>query len=231
MKNFLLVLIAIVFVSSCTSTKSIKFSQKENDIYTNQNLKSFLAKHKNPKVVLRVPLTSATITDKDDNAYLYNAIENELLSSGFVVRDRQLFNQIIGNNENNINYAKLKQKSDTELIIELSQLKNNVLYETNKYYDANGREKVENEITHDKYGALVEFKVIIVESNEYAGLYRFNYTPCTEPCTVSLSPKDYEKMLKNLKTEGPNPFEGVEKNLMEEFIKDATQKLISEMRK
>lgn len=231
MKKILLFLVTGLLVASCTSTKSIKFSQKENDIFTNQNLKSFLAKHKNPKVVLRIPLTSNTLTDKDDNIYLYNAIENELLSNGFVVRDRQLFNQIIGNNENNINYEKIKQKSDTELIIELAQLKHNILYETNKYYDVNGREKVEKQITHEKYGAQVEFKVIIVENNEYAGVYRFNYTPCTELCTVSLSLKDYEKMLKDKKKEGPQAYEGVEKNLMEEFIKDATKKLIFEMRK
>lgn len=226
MKNLIYILLA-VFTISCSSTKSIQFSQKENDIFTNQNLKDFLATHKSPKVVLRVPLSSGNVTEKDENSYLYNAIENELLSSGFVVRDRQLFNQIIENNENNLDYEVLKQKSDTELIIELSQLKHDILYETNKFLDGKGNEKIESYTTHKKYGAMVEYKVIIVENNQYAGVYRFNYTPCTEPCMVSFPLNDAHKRRK----EKPVAYEYVEKDEMEEFIRYATKQLVVEMRR
>src|SRR5690606_11686203 len=185
---------------------------------------------KSPKVVLRVPLSSENVTEKDENNYLFNAIENELLSRGFIVRDRQLFNQIITNNENNIDYEVLKQKSDTDLIIELSQLKRDILYETNKYYDQNGREKVESVIKYEYFGALVEFKVIIVENNEYAGNFRFNYTPSTDTFVVTISQRDYEKMQKEKKKNKPVGYEGVADNEMEIFIRDATKKLVQQMR-
>lgn len=225
-------LISLILFTNCQTTKSIRFSQKENEIVTNQNLKTFLANTKNPKIVLRVPYTSKEVTENDKNTYLYNAIEHEFLKNGFIVRDRQLFNQIIANSENNLNYEVLKQKSDTELIIELSQLRDDIIYETNQYYDGNNKIKVEKDIFHKKAGAMVEFKVIIVKNNEYAGVYKFHYSPCSvEPCVISLSIKDYEKLRKAQSKSEPIPVEIVNNDVMEDFIRRATQQLINEMRK
>ena len=151
------------FNFSCSSTKTLKFSQKPDDIVKTESLKQFLNNNKNPKVVLRIPQTSYSVTDtgkKDPQSenfdYLYNAIENQLLASGFIVRDRQLFNQIIANEGNNIDYQKLKEKSDTDLIIELTKLDSQVLYQTNKYYDKNNNEKVDKYGNRKKYGASVK---------------------------------------------------------------------------
>ncbi len=223
------VVVAIIF-ASCSSTKTIKFSDQPNDVYTTDNLKEFLDKNKSPKVVLRVPNAAVTTTDQENVDYLYNSIENQLLSSGFVVRDRQLFNQIIGNDNNSIDYEKIKEKSDTDLIIELTKLDPSILYETNTYYDKKDREKTEKEGTHERYGASVEFKVVSIANNEYAGMYKFNYTPCTEGCVISKSFKDIRKELKELKKQEEEPYEGVEQDVLEDFIKDATKKLVSEMR-
>ena len=223
---FLLFVLTLIF-SSCSITKTLKFTQKENDIVKTESLKQFLSQNKNPKVVLRVNESSITVTEGENNDYLYNAIENQLLASGFIVRDRQLFNQIIENEENNIDYEKLKEKSDTDLIIELTKLDPKVLYETNKYYDKRNREKVENNYKYQRYGASVEFKVIMINSNEFAGMYKFNYTPCVEGCVISKSLRELEKERKKEK-EG---YEGVERDELEIFIKDATTKLVKEMRK
>ncbi|MFA7615636.1 MAG: hypothetical protein WCY16_03535 [Weeksellaceae bacterium] len=229
-KCIFLFCLSILFIS-CDSTKYISFTQNKEDIITNQNLKDFLKNNKSPKVVLRVPNSSLAVTDTEDNSYLFNAIENEFLANGFLVRDRQLFNQILSNSDNNVDYSVLRDKSDTDLIIELSQLKYDVLYETNKYTDDAGREKVENKIVHKRYGAMVEFKVIIVKNNEYAGVYRFNYVPCSDsPCQI-LSLKKKVELEKENKKAGILPYEGVEKNEMELFIKGATNKLIKEMRR
>lgn len=231
MKSKLLLAISVLFLfSSCSSTKTIKFSKKDNDVYTTNNLKDFLQVHKNPKVVLRVPNSSLKTTDQEDVNYLYNAIENQLLASGFVVRDRQLFNQIIGNESNNEDYEKIREKSDTDLIIELTKLDPDILYETNKFYNKKNKEKVENEGVHKRYGAAVEFKVVSIQNNEYGGMYKFNYTPCTEGCVISKSFKDIRKELKELKKRDEEPYEGVEKDVLEDFIKDATRQLVSEMR-
>ena len=98
----LIILLAIPFLISCSSTKTLKYSKKSDDIVTTQPLKDFLTNNKNPKVVLRVSDASYTVTEDENVDYLFNAIENQLLTSGFIVRDRQLFNQIIGNDDNNI---------------------------------------------------------------------------------------------------------------------------------
>jgi len=231
MKLKLLLLVALVCLfASCSSTKTIKFSDKEPDVYTTDNLKSFLDKNKRPKVVLRVPDASQNTTAQESVDYLYNSIENQLLASGFVVRDRQLFNQIIGNDNNNIDYEKIKEKSDTDLIIELTKLDPSIVYETNTYYDKKDREKTETEGTYERYGASVEFKVVSISNNEYAGMYKFNYTPCTDGCVISKSFKDIRKELKELRKKEEEPYEGVEKDVLEEFIKDATKKLVAEMR-
>lgn len=232
MKNFFLITTITILLCSCSSTKTIKFTQKPNEVQTTDVLSTFLSKVKNPKVVLRVKETSNNVTDKENNDYLYNAIENQLMASGFIVRDRQLFNQIIGNTENNINYENLNKKSDTDLIIELTKLDPRVLYETNKYIDKSGNEKADEfNGPFKKYGATVEFKVVLIKNNQFAGLYDFNYTPCTEGCIITLSLKDINAQMKLNRKAGVQPYEGVEKNELEEFIKVATRNLVAEMRK
>lgn len=231
--KLLLTIVSLSIFTSCSSTKTIKFSDKADDVYTTANLKEFLNEHKNPKVVLRVPDASLNTTAQEDVDYLYNSIENQLLSSGFVVRDRQLFNKIIGNDNNNIDYEKLKQKSDTDIIIELTKLDPSIIYKTNTYYDKNNQVKTENDGTYKRYGASVEFKVVSIETNEYAGRYKFNYTPCTEGCVISKSFKDLRKELKEFKKSKKKdevPYEGVEKDELEDFIKRATRELVAEMR-
>ena len=61
-------------------------------------------------------------------------------------------------------------------------------------------------------------------------MYKFNYTPCTDGCVISKSFKDIRKELKELRKKEEEPYEGVEKDVLEEFIKDATKKLVAEMR-
>jgi hypothetical protein len=231
MKLRLTIFIGIVCLfSNCSSTKTIKFSDKDPNVYTTEYLKEFLEENKRPKVVLRVPDASTNTTAQENVDYLYNSIENQLLESGFVVRDRQLFNQIIGNDNNNIDYEKIKEKSDTDLIIELTKLDPSIVYKTNTYFDKKNREKTETEGSYKKYGATVEFKVVSIENNEYAGMYKFNYTPCTDGCVISKSFKDIRKELKQLRKREEEPYEGVEKDVLEDFIKDATKKLVNEMR-
>jgi len=229
-KNILLLFAIVLIVSSCSSSKSIRFSKKPDDIVKTESLKNFLSINKNPKVVLRVNEASYTVTENENIDYLYNAIENQLLASGFIVRDRQLFNQIIGNKDNNVDYEVLKNKSDTDLIIELTKLDPKIKYSTNKYFNKNNDEKIEQSYVHERYGASVEFKVVLINSNEFAGVYKFNYTPCTEGCVIKKSMSELTKERRAREKNGPKGYEGVEKDELEIFIKDATQQLVAEMR-
>lgn len=233
MKKPLLLLLLIgfvIFLQSCSTSKTIRFTPNEDQVYTTDKLSTFLANNKNPKVVLRVTNTSTNLTDQENVDYLYNSIENQLLASGFIVRDRQLFNQIVGNSDNNIDYEKIKEKSDTDLIIELTKLDPSILYKTNKYYDKKNREKIEDFGSHERFGASVEFKIVTIENNEYAGVYEFNYAPCTEGCVVSKSFKELRKEYKKQKKEGKEGYEGVEQDELEIFIKNATRQLVAQMR-
>jgi len=224
-------LIVISALAGCTTSKTLKFTKADDNIIKTETLKVFLDKNKNPKVVLRVNSTSFAVTEKENNDYLFNAIENQLLSNGFVVRDRQLFNQIIENNENSVDYSKLNEKSDTDLIIELTKLDSKILYETNQYYDLKDNLKIDKYFKHKRYGASVEFKVVIIKSNEFAGAYKFNYTPCVTGCVVSKSLKELQKERKEKEKEKKEGYEGVERNELEIFIKDATDKLVEAMRR
>lgn len=227
----LLTLLITITLFSCSSTKTLKFTQKSDEIVNTNSLTEFLSKNKNPKVVLRVKNSSINITENENNDYLYNAIENQLLASGFIVRDRQLFNQIIGNTNNNVDYKKLKEKSDTDIIIELTKLKTKIKYETDKYYDKKDAEKVENNFSYKRFGASVEFKIVLINTNEFAGVYKFNYTPCVEGCVISLSTKEILKQRKKIQKEKEKGYEGVERDELEIFMKNATKKLVKAMRK
>lgn len=232
LKPFFSIAIITLILTSCSTSKTVRFTKKQDDIVKTESLKTFLDKTKNPKVVLRVNDASYTVTEDENVDYLFNAIENQLLSSGFVVRDRQLFNQIIGNDDNTIDYEVLKNKSDTDLIIELIKLDPKIIYKTNKFYDKNNEERVEEDIERYKwYGASVEFKVVLIHSNEFAGVYKFNYTPCIEGCIIKKSLKDLEKERKQREEEKKKGYEGVEKDELEIFIKEATIQLVEEMRK
>lgn len=223
----LLFLVSVVILMGCGPSKNIKFSPTPDDITTTESLKSYLDNNPSPKVVLRTSSTAITITNEDRSDFLYNAMENELLKSGFVVRDRQLFNQIVSNEKNNVDYKNIKEKTDTDLIIELIKIDPSVVYSTNKYYDDKGREKVDPYNTQKYYGATIIFKVILIDSNEFAGIYEFNYTPCTEGCKIQSVQK--RKSRKDLEEE-TEVYEGVEFNMLEEFAKNATRKLVDEMR-
>lgn len=159
---------------------------------------------------------------------MYDAIEKELLKQGFTFRDRQLFNQVISNNDNNSDYSKLTSKTDTDLIIELSKLDSKILYETNKFYTDKGKEGVLN-YNYKRYGATVEFKIVLMKNNEFAGTYTFNYTPCNSefPCLID---EKFNKKWKSIQKGKKPTYEVVETNALEEFIRNATKQLVESMR-
>lgn len=121
----------------------VTFEQEPNDVFTKPSLKTFLADNPNPKIVLRVPSVATNFaysgTDVinrpnmfNANTDMYNTIERELLRAGFDVRDRSLFEALLGKSEAT-DYKKIKELTDTDLILELVNLNSNVLYETNTF--------------------------------------------------------------------------------------------------
>ncbi|MBB4118274.1 hypothetical protein GGR32_000548 [Mesonia hippocampi] len=231
MKKRILIGIGItLLLASCNTVKTIKFSPKNDEITTTPSLKKYLSTNPNPKIVLRTNsrLITDNVTEREQNNYLFNTIESELLKSGFIVRDRQLFDKILTNSDNNKNYKNLQQKSDTDLIIELTNLDRSIVYKTNKYYDNNGREKTSTMLANKNYyGATIEFKVIMINTNEFAGIYKFNYVPCVNGCNYGPTKRPTKRELDEMKTQ---TYEAVEEDKLIEFVRNATRQLISEMK-
>lgn len=221
----------MVSCAARTSLKrTVKFSPKQDEITTTPSLKNYLANNPQPKIVLRTGsrMNSDNITEKENNIFLYNAIESEFLKSGFIVRDRQLFEKIVANSENNNNYGNLQEKSDTDLIIEITDLDRSIKYSTNTYYDSNGEKQTSSVLEQEIfYGATIEFKVIMINTNEFAGLYKFNYVPCITGCEYGGTK---ERMTKREKDE-MKAYEITHEDRLIAFVKNAIQELINEMKK
>ena len=222
-----LFLVPFVFLILACSTKYIKFLPSKNEIITTDRLSQFLANNPSPKVVLRTLDYTAQKDEAEDISYLYSAIEKELLSNGFIVRDRNLFNQVVSNDENSVDYAKLKAKTDTDLIIELIKLDRTVIYETNKYYTDKNKTGLLKD-PYKQYGAEVEFKVVLIDNNEFAGTYKFHYTPCSDGIGCELN-ESFKARMKRIEKEKEG-YVIVEKDVLEEFIRNATLRLVEDMR-
>jgi hypothetical protein len=227
-RPLLITLLYYFLLVSCTPTsRVIKYTTIGNEIYANANLKQFLKDNKSPSIVLRVAntsdkATSQTTTTKD---LLNNAIEKELLKEGFSVRDRGLFNEII-NKAQTSDYSRIKDLTNTDLILEVVNIDPGVIYSTNKVtLITNGKEKeVIQNIDYRRYGASVEFKLILVRNNEIAGSYKYNYKPCPNGCELTsfqfTNKRSNEVALK----------ESVQINLLEEFMQSSTKDLINSFR-
>jgi hypothetical protein len=190
MKHNRVLLLIIVVIASCSAgSKVVKYPTRPDDTFANTNLKLFFKSTPAPSIVLKVPNSADKATsnsvNKDDNALLYNAIEKELLKEGFSVRDRGLFNELI-QKTNSDDYSKIRDLTNTDLILEVVNIDLNVKYTTNKITEtSHGKEHEVVQATEYKSpGVSIQFKVILVKTNEIAGTYNFNYKPCPEGCPL-----------------------------------------------
>lgn len=225
-----LTLLSALLAGCSSGTKIIKFPTIPDETYANANLKEFFKNNRNPNIVLRVPntndkATSNTSTNRN-NDVLYNTIEKELLKENFSVRDRGLFNELLSKSATS-DYSKIKELTNTDIILEVVNIDPAVLYTTNKVTIIKGKKETETvgNIDFKEKGASVEYKVILVRNNEIAGTYKFNYKPCPDGC--ELTTFKFTGKRSSLK---PVLRETVEINTMEEFLKITTRKLIASFR-
>lgn len=231
MKYILTIIAASLFMASCSSGKKIiKFPTVPDETYANSNLKAFFNDNNSPNIVLRVPnnndkATSNTSTSKS-NDVLYNSIEKELLKENFSVRDRGLFNELLSKSQTD-DYSKIKELTNTDIILEVVNIDPSVLYTTNKVTTVTSKKEIETvgNITYKDKGASVEYKVILVKNNEIAGTYKFNYKPCPNGCELTTFKFTGRRRNKRIELR-----ETVEINTMEEFMKLTTKKLIASFR-
>lgn len=240
--NLFLYAVTCLLLTSCGLQKGyVLFNSKQNEIIATPMIKEYMKMHPSPAIVLKAPNSENKSTQADPNSYIYNAIEKELLLAGFDVKDRGLFNEVVSKSKE-INYTELKKLSGTELILELVQVSTNIEYGTNKYYRKDGTEIIRKDYTFKKYGAVIEFKMTLIEKNQYAGSYSFNYTPCEKvdksncDCEVAykiLPAKIYPflSFCRGANNSQKGAFEYVSQNTMETFVRDGVKQMIAEIKK
>lgn len=188
--KYIIFFASIFLLESCVTSRVVNFPTKENEIIVNNNLKTFFKNNPQPKIVLRVPNSDDKATSNSlhsqDAGILYNAIEKEFLKEGYSVRDRGLFNEII-NKSGSTQYSKIKEITDTDLILEVVNIDRAVIYSTNKVTQTSGKKisEIVSNVEYKKYGAMFEYRLIIVTSNEMAGTYRYFYKPCENGCELN----------------------------------------------
>ncbi|MBK8806428.1 MAG: hypothetical protein IPO21_07225 [Bacteroidales bacterium] len=239
MRTSLFILTSFLLFSSCVLKKgNLLLTEKENEIIATQSIKDYMKLFSNPSIVLKAPNSENKTTQADPNSYIYNAIEKELLIAGFDVKDRGLFNEVVGKSKE-INYEEIRTLTGTDLILELVNVSTKLEFVTNKYYKADGRESIAP-YTYKVYGAVIEFKLIIIQNNQYAGSYLFYYTPCskiTEDCGCKVLYKDFPSKVYpylNPCTIDMSPnrtsFEYVSQDAMVEFVRNGVKQMINEIK-
>ncbi|MGM1055439.1 MAG: hypothetical protein ACQEWG_06095 [Bacteroidota bacterium] len=235
--NLILVVIGVLLNSSCAmQTGYLKFQGKTDEIITTPKLKAYLKANPNPSIVLKVPVPEIKSTQSDPNAYIYNAIEKELLIAGFEVKDRGLFNEVL-NKSGEIGYDGLKKLTETDLLLELVNASTKIEYGTNKFYTITGEQRVANK-NFTRYGAVIEFKLTIIETNERVGDFSFYFTPCSYKnpgceCEIEYTNASYTVLNQYPRLsscEGQDPinkeYEYISENLMAEFVRDGVKLMI-----
>ncbi|MDR1348714.1 MAG: hypothetical protein LBJ63_09895 [Prevotellaceae bacterium] len=138
-KNIILILIylcSIIILQSCAAAIAVKGKVSAvshgNEIVVNPELREFLRKNPNPRVVLRVPSTTSNVTvaeSERNSEYnsLYGRIEKELMKEGYTIRDRNLLSS-----GQNLSYRDIGEKIETDIIIEIVSITESKISDENK---------------------------------------------------------------------------------------------------
>ena len=216
---------------------TLVFEQQDSEIISSEELTNFVKNKEHPTIVLRTPVSKDSTSAKT-NAYYNYLIEKELVKSGFKVKDVDLFNELVSKTTID-DYKNLKEITNVDLILELIKIKKNIPYTTDRFYTKKGEERELNDYVISRFGAIIEYKVIMVGSNEAVGLYTFYYSPCSSDsnigdCNCILGYKNglnkiYPK--KNWCHSRENPeFMPMDENLMEDFFIQSVRSMISDMK-
>jgi hypothetical protein len=168
-----------------------------SDNFTNEQLKNLIKQSESPSVVVRNLYASNTDVSSNANTHRITSIlEMGLAKNGLDVRDRSLFDNILkstsANNTYQVDYQKLYEQTQVDLLIEISDYSVNDLYKVEHYWVGNQRryfpaeEKLVNG-KNQKYnptylfrGMSLSIKVIILKDNLIGGTYHYTYVPCSE---------------------------------------------------
>jgi hypothetical protein len=121
-KLTLLMILTIPFaITSCSLQKGyVKLESKSTDAdkVGTEVIRNFIKNNPKASIVVTAPNSKEKSTQSDPNSNIYNVIEKELVRSGFDVKDRGLYNEVVSKSKE-INYSELKKLTGTDIILEL----------------------------------------------------------------------------------------------------------------
>jgi hypothetical protein len=143
-----------------------------NEIVITPELKTLLQAIPKPKVVIRVTNPPITVTEADRfNSYI-NEIQKVFVRTGYTVRDRALLENLMRGG--NIDYKGIKDKIDTDLIIDILGLdfNNSTVFRTFFNKTTQKEESFATATTYVECGvATLECRVTIVDRGQLGGLF------------------------------------------------------------
>ena len=163
--------------------------ESENKIVkhsSESNLNSSI-KDNNTRNEINVGVSSSSqSTEKNISNQVYNSVENQFVKSGYLVRDRSIFNNLLQGNTNLTRYSEISNLTNTDLIIEVLEYSDNFKYYSNQLLKSNSN-KTKSILKTDELiignGMFIEYRVIIIKSNQIAGRFKFFKKPCEDGCT------------------------------------------------
>lgn len=226
--------VILTLISSCSTLLKgyIRFEETKDELVPTSQIREFMRNKSNPSIVIRTRVSEKQASLSDPNGYLYNAIEKELTIAGFQVKDRGLLSEYEDVSPTR-DYRQIGQSNEIDIVLEVIHIENNRKYTTDRVWRKNGKEK----ILHDfysvtKYGAVVEYKLVLVKSNEFGGSYVFHYTPCppeNNDCSCIVAFKDVPDRtyptISFCGKKSKSVFDFVDKSIMEELARDGIKKM------
>lgn len=153
--------------------------EANNEIIITPELKALLRAVPKPKIVIRVANPSTNVTEADRfNSYI-NEIEKVFLQKGYTVRDRALLENLMRGG--NIDYKGIKDKIDTDLIIDILALNFDNSTQAHTFYNKTTQkeEPFATALTYIECGiATLECRVTIVNRGQLGGLFTLRTSPC-----------------------------------------------------
>jgi hypothetical protein len=175
----LLLLAAIVMSCTAFNLGTVKTNiAAGSEIVFTPELKKLLQEIPKPKIVIRIPSPPSNVTEADKfNSYI-NEIEKMFVQQGFTVRDRALLENLMRGG--NIDYKSIKDKIDTDLIIDVLSLSFGGSIPVHSFFNKTTQkeEPFATTMTYIECGvASLECRITIVDRGQLGGLFTLRTSP------------------------------------------------------
>jgi hypothetical protein len=186
-----------IAVDRSSQPSQISIKSDPPDVYTDKSFENMMkTPDYKPSVVVRNTVSGGSDAN---SARMVALFESGLTRNQFDVKDRGLFERVLKSySENNqaINYVDLSEKTQTDLLFEITDYTIDDYYEVKTYLSGNrevpfvyrkpdasdpkGKRKILVYPIYEFRGMSIAIKVVVLKDNTIGGTYRYFYVPCSE---------------------------------------------------